>query len=210
MKVTLLQENTPSGVILHFQELPGASVSAPTQKEAISLVPTEVRMFCAWSGLPTLEALWMKIGETVESPAAGKAIFASEKEPLSEEEYEALKALSLRSGEDVYTMECAVGKREENSAFLSRIGEICGAFGFAPKGEDYASLRKAFFEDYETRKPVPSSGKGEEWTLRKAFRLLAETDRQYAATLLEQAKGDAPDPFFFGDASLNFNTVTFV
>lgn len=218
MNITLLEEFNGNQCILHVKELPGACAFGATQKDAMAKIPTEVRLYCAWCGLPTNEAVWMKIEEKKENANdlnnfAALSLFDFDGGAITEEAFASLKAVAKRMADDVQAMKDCAGNKALNAAYDKAEKEIYGLFDYNGKnGREGFFAAVAKKDGYLENKSFKANGA--DWTLMKAIRLLLTNDRQLAENLyfanLEK-KGDAlPDPFFLADDKLSFNMTTFV
>ena len=245
MNISIIKEYNENGYLLHVAELPGAYARGKVFPEAMSKIPTEIRRYEQWCGLEPDNTFFMKIVEEKESSlnvadADSDVLFESEREPLTREEYDALKTLCLRSAEDFLTMYSAVSDkkkvlREARDTFYGKCPStaeeiydhtagVCsyyfGEIGVKACGGDILDARKAAFEalektpDFLENKVFAGQG-NEEWTLRKLCRRFIWHDRIHAKSLyrlVTAAEGEdaLPDPFCFGKAKYAYNIVTFI
>lgn len=214
MNISIIKEYNENGYLLHIAELPGAYARGKVFPEAMSKIPTEVRRYEQWCGLEPDNTFFMKIVEEKETSldvadADSDVLFESEREPLSREEYDALKALCLRSADDFLTLYSAVSDkskvlREARDTFYGKcpataeeiydhasgiVGYYFGEIGIADKlSGDILESRKAGFEALEKTPDFLANkafvgGDGEEWTLRKVCRRFIWHDRIHAKSL---------------------------
>ena len=108
MQLRLIDEHNDRGHLLWAEEPLGLALRGETQQAALSKLPAELTAYRRWLGLPPVPAVGVITQEAV-SPlnvhdADSDILLPSERRPLTAEEYEALKALALRSAEDFLTL----------------------------------------------------------------------------------------------------------
>ncbi len=214
MNISIIKEYNENGFLLHVAEFPGAYTRGKVFPEAVAKIPTEVRRYELWCGLEPDTTFCMKFVEEKKSAlnvsdADSNVLFESEREPLTREEYDALKALCLRSADDFLTLYSAVSDkskvlREPRDTFYGKCPStadeiyahaagVCGYYfgeigADAGNAGDIAESRKAAFEALEKTPDFLENkifvGKdGEEWTLRKICRRFVWHDRIHAKSL---------------------------
>jgi len=230
MKAAL--EYSDNGCILYSLDCPGAFARGRSREEAAVKLPADVEAFCRWAGLdvPAGEV------ETVEEKyqpemkvedADSDMLFASERQPMTGEEYTALRELVLKSARDFDTLYASIPDPD------APLGEARGTF----YGEYPDTARKMFAHTnsvtayyvgeigaevdnlpgcYENRVnglaameaipdflnlPVIEGSYDEEWSVRKVLRRFLWHDRIHARAMYRRAKavwGDRiADPFRF-------------
>jgi len=129
MKAAL--EYNDKGCLLWSLDCPGAFARGRNREEAAAKLPDDVAAFCRWSGWK-LPGGAVEITEEKHQPelkvedADSDILFESERQPLTREEYESLRALVLRSARDFETLYASIPEPD------------------APLGE----ARKTFYGDY--------------------------------------------------------------
>ena len=108
MQLRLIDEHNDRGHLLWAEEPVGLALRGETQQAALSKLPAELTAYRRWLGLPPVPAVGV-ITQEAASPlnvhdADSDILLPSERRPLTAEEYEALKALALRSAEDFLTL----------------------------------------------------------------------------------------------------------
>lgn len=108
MQLRFIDEHNDRGHLLWAEEPVGLALRGETQQAALSKLPAELTAYRRWLGLPPVPAVGV-ITQEAASPlnvhdADSDILLPSEHRPLTAEEYEALKALALRSAEDFLTL----------------------------------------------------------------------------------------------------------
>lgn len=111
--ISCVWEHNGTDTLLYARDYPGAYSRGASLTDAIVKLPGEVSAYSRWSGIPVPEILEPDIDIDVPSSlniadADSDVIFPSETMPLTEEEYQALKTLALRSAKDFYQLYLAV------------------------------------------------------------------------------------------------------
>lgn len=107
MKATL--EYSDHGCLLWSLDCPGAFARGKSREEAAAKLPADVASFCRWAGWECPSGP-VEITEEKYQPnmkvedADSDMLFESERQPLSQNEYEVLKALVLKSAADFETL----------------------------------------------------------------------------------------------------------
>ena len=108
MQLRFIDEHNGRGHLLWAEEPVGLALRGETQQAALSKLPAELTAYRRWLGLPPVPAVGV-VTQEAASPlnvhdADSDILLPSEHRPLTAEEYEALKALALRSAEDFLTL----------------------------------------------------------------------------------------------------------
>lgn len=109
MKIQCVWEHNGNDTLLYSCSFPGAYTRGPSKEEALSKMADEIRSFCEWSGVTLTEKaeseiIQEKASELRISDADSDVLFDTEREPLTLEEYQELKALALKSAEDFFAL----------------------------------------------------------------------------------------------------------
>ena len=108
MQLRFIDEHNDRGHLLWAEEPVGLALRGETQQAALSKLPAELTAYRRWLGLPPVPAVGV-VTQEAASPlnihdADSDILLPSEHRPLTAEEYEARKALALRSAEDFLTL----------------------------------------------------------------------------------------------------------
>ena len=108
MQLRFIDEHNDRGHLLWAEEPVGLALRGETQQAALSKLPAELTAYRRWLGLPPVPAVGV-VTQEAASPlnvhdADSDILLPSERRPLTAEEYEARKALALRSAEDFLTL----------------------------------------------------------------------------------------------------------
>lgn len=109
MKVNCVWEHNGNDSIIYANNYIGAFARGASKEEAMLKMPEEIRRFQLWRGEEPLDNYEIDIVQEKESglqvrDADSDVLFASEKDPLSAEEYQHLKTLAMKSAEDFYSL----------------------------------------------------------------------------------------------------------
>ncbi len=123
MQVTLVDEYSEKGHLIHAGNFPGAYVRGREKEEALAKLPAEIRSYMLWAGMEYAPVTRWTVVQSKKSSLAvedadSDVIFDSERLPLTEEEYLPLKALALKSAQDFQLLFDSV--REKDAA-------VCGS-----------------------------------------------------------------------------------
>ena len=111
MKAAL--EYSDKGCLLWSLDCPGAFARGATREEAIAKLPADVEAFCRWAGWKLPDGS-VEIAEEKYQPemkiedADSDMLFESERRPLSQEEYEILRELVLKSARDFESLYASI------------------------------------------------------------------------------------------------------
>ena len=109
MKIRYVWEHNGNDTLLFAADFPGAYARGASRDEALAKLPDELRAFLRWTNTPVPAFDAPELVQEQESAlqildADSDVLFASEREPLTEAEYAALKAQVLRSAADFLTL----------------------------------------------------------------------------------------------------------
>ena len=230
-EVRAVLETNGKGFLLYAENFPGAYVLGASLAEAMGKWDRELAAYLRWrdgTDAPrcAVRIVQEKRSELHVEDADSDVLFDRERAPLDRAEYEALRALCLRSAADFLALYGAVPEKDRplsparesfygpvpstaeemyqhsknvNSYYLGEIGVE------APNGPDILRCREEGFSRLEERKnflgnPVFDGSYGELWSLRKVLRRFLWHDRIHARALTRRAGELWPglaDPFRF-------------
>ena len=109
MVINCVWEHNGNDTLLYAMDFPGAFTRGADLQTAVDKMPDEIRSYAAWSGISLPEEISVAVAQDVNSSllisdADSDALFDSEAEPLSESQYQQLKALALKSATDFLTL----------------------------------------------------------------------------------------------------------
>ena len=225
-------EYNDKGCLLWSLDCPGAFARGESREEATAKFPADVTAFCRWAGwdCPTgpVEIVEEKYQPELKvEDADSDILFASERLPMTREEYEALRALVLKSAADFDALyksvpdpDVPLGEARRtfygeypntaramylhtNSVTAYYVGEAGAAVDSLP---GFYENRLNGMAELETipgflQLPVTEGSYDELWSLRKVLRRFLWHDRIHARAMYRRAKtiwGDRiADPFRF-------------
>lgn len=234
MNIEAICEYNQGAYLIFAGNYPGAFVRGETENEALAKFGGELRSYLRWSGVenPSLDAPKIDIVQRKKSDlqvcdANSNVLFDSEKLPMTEEEYQRMKLLVLKSARDFEKLfdsipNPEISGRSQRSTFYgsvprtpreiyehtNRISSLCMA-AFGLQTEDVPDLYVNRMQMLSELESLPDflSGKvytapdGEEWTIRKALRRFLWQDRIYAKAMWRTAYAlwadSVANPFFF-------------
>ena len=217
-------EHNGSDTLLWSVDNVGACTRGKTLDEAKIKTQKEITAYCVWMGKPIcgdIEALVCeeKVSDLQISDADSYVIFESEKEPLTKDEYFALKALAMKSAHDFQTLYDSIPDKDK-SVLLPRktfYGEIprtahemyehtknvnnyyFGEIGIeTDNAGSISECRERGFALVESLPSFPENtvivgSYGEAWSLRKVLRRFIWHDRIHAKAMLRAAKKTFPN-----------------
>ncbi len=109
MDLSCIWEHNGNDTLLYCGDFPGAFARGSSLEEALGKIPGEVQAYCRWAGICLTAQLhpvitFEKASELNIRDADSDVLFPSEALPLSLEEYEKLKQLTLSSARDFFTL----------------------------------------------------------------------------------------------------------
>ena len=225
-------EYSDKGCMIYSLDCPGAFARGAGREEAMAKLPADVEAFCRWAGWEAPDCP-VDIAEEKYQPdmkvedADSDMLFASERQPMTVEEYALLRELVLKSAQDLDRLYASIPDKD------APLGDARRTF----YGEYPDTARKMFCHTnrvtayyvgelgaeidnlpgcYENRinglaaieripgflnLPVIEGSYDEEWSLRKVLRRFLWHDRIHARAMYRRAKaiwGDQiADPFRF-------------
>ena len=218
MKVQCAWEHNGNDTLLYAIDYIGAYTRGESLEIAKAKMPVEITSYLKWLGEDTIEGIEIVIADENNSDLAIKdadsdVLFESEKMPLTIEEYEKLKALSLKSAKDFLSLYESIPDKSatviaERKTFYGQIPRTAdemyehtknvNEYYFAEievdadnSGSIY-ECRKRGFEVLEAKpdflqNPVIEGSYGEIWSLRKVLRRFIWHDRIHAKAMYRMA-----------------------
>ena len=211
-------EHNGDDTLLYAVEYVGAYTRAENLDAAAAKMKAEIAAYCTWAGREGVESNGIEIvqekcNDLQIADADSDVLFDSEREPLTREEYEALKALCLKSAEDFYDLYFAVPNKQKSSlpqrqTFYGNVPRSAqemyehtknvNAYYFGEIGIDADNngtiydCRKRGFERLEQTvgfldNAVIEGSYGELWSLRKVLRRFIWHDRIHAKAMCRMA-----------------------
>ncbi len=221
-------EHNGDDTLLYAVDYPGAFARGASLSQAAEKIEVEIRSYCAWRGTSAPEGITVEIVQEAACDlqirdADSDVLFDSEKEPLTQDEYHALKILALRSAEDFMALYESVLDKEQSTEPIRRTfyGQVprsaeemyrhtknVNAYYFGEIGVEadnegnILECRKRGFVLLEQQpgylnNVVFEGSYGELWTLRKMLRRFLWHDRIHAKAMYRRC-GGKKDPFCFG------------
>lgn len=218
MKLDCVWEHNGEDTLLYAADLPGAYARGADKATAMSKMQREAASYFRWLGEPVPDSFRVQIVQDVPCTldvrdADSDVLFGSEKTPLTEEAYAALKVLALRSAADFLALYEAIPDKHRTTAPARRTfyGTVprtaeemyrhtknVNAYYFGEIGVDadnagtilecrrrgFASLERV--PDY-LENPVIEGSYGESWSLRKVLRRFLWHDRIHARAMYRMA-----------------------
>ncbi len=234
MKIQAVCEYNSGGYLIYAANYPGVYVRGKSKNEALAKFGGELRSYLCWCGasnpdleLPEVEILQEKLSELQICDADSDVLFDAEKEPLTQEEYERLKLLVLKSARDFRKLYGSIPNpdisgRSPRQTFYGAVPRTpremyehtnrvtsyyAAAFGIELENmpDIYANRMQALSDledlpDFLSGK-VYTADDGEEWTIRKVLRRFLWHDRIHAKAMWRTAKAlwgsEIKNPFYF-------------
>ena len=214
MKVNCVWEHNGDDSILYASNFVGAFSRGASKEEAVLKMPEEIRRFQLWRDETPPDDYDIVIVQEKKSDlqvrdADSDVLFATEKEPLSAEEYQYLKSLAMKSAGDFYSLyssfpdkhKSALPYRKTFYGSVPRTAEEMyqhtknvNEYYFSEIGAEadnegtIVSCRARGFEalesitDYLSLESVAGSY-GEQWSVRKVLRRFIWHDRIHAKAM---------------------------
>lgn len=232
MKIRCVWEHNNNDSILYSDSFVGAFTRGETREAAMQKMSSEIIAYLTWREKPIPDSLdpvivQEKESELAVSDADSDVIFYEEKKPLSGSEYEALKALALKSAQDFQALYDAIPDKKTSclptrSTFYGPVPRTAfemyehtknvnayyfGEIGVEADNEgNIVECRQRGFALLESQldfleNTVYSGSYGEEWSLRKVLRRFIWHDRIHAKAMYRMAiktfGEDVPNVFHF-------------
>lgn len=211
-------EHNGEDTLLYCQDLMGAYTRGRSLDEAKAKMPAEVAAYHAWSGQSRrieskIEIVQEKSSSLEIADADSDVLFDSERLPLTQEEYQGLKQLVLKSAEDFYALYLSVpnphqSKLPHRKTFYGIVPRTASemylhtknvnAYYFSEIGIDadnegtITECRARGFSLLEQtdgflENAVTEGSYGEDWSLRKVMRRFLWHDRIHAKAMYRMA-----------------------
>lgn len=218
MKVECVWEHNGNDTLLYAENFPGAYTRGESLDIAVQKMPTEINSYLAWLGCGSANNLTIEITQDAACSlnicdADSDVLFASERAPLTLEEYERLKQLVLKSAADFHSLYGAIPNKNLSSApvrntFYGQVPRTAeemyvhtrsvNAYYFGEIGIDadnegtILDCRQRGFDALEATadflaNPVIEGSYGECWSLRKVLRRFIWHDRIHAHAMYRMA-----------------------
>lgn len=232
MKIRCVWEHNGNDSILYASNYIGAYTRGETKEIALQKMPEEIISYLKWKGEAVPDSLETMIIQEKASPltisdADSDVLFEEEKEPLTQAEYEALKALALKSAQDFLDLYQSIPDRDKSCLPLRKTfyGQVprtaAEMYEHTKNVNDYYFGEIGVETDHEgtivecrqrgfallegqsdfLKNRVFLGSYDEEWSLRKVLRRFIWHDRIHAKAMYRMAVrtfgGDIPDPFHF-------------
>ena len=231
MKINLVYEHNSSDTLLYCENLPGAFSRGESLEAALAKIPGEVASYLAWRGEEVPAAVELDLVQDVTSElniadADSDVLFDSEHATLTQEEYEKLKALALRSAADFQQLYDSVPDKDKSvlparSSFYGAVPRTAremyehtrsvNSYYFAEIGveaDNEGSIYDCRARGFDALERIPGflsrsaeeGSYGEWWSLRKLLRRFLWHDRIHARAMCRMAKktfGKYENPFKF-------------
>lgn len=218
MTINCVWEHNGNDTLLYAVDYIGAYTRGETLEIAKAKMPGEIVSYLKWLGEDTSDNIDIIIVQEKDSDLAIKdadsdVLFESEKSPLTDDEYEELKALALKSAKDFLALYDFIPDKNATS-----IAERKTFYGQVPRTTDEMyehtkNVNEYYFAEinvdaendgdiYECRKrgfealeekpgflqnPTIEGSYGEDWTLRKVLRRFIWHDRIHAKAMYRMA-----------------------
>lgn len=233
MKIRCVWEHNGSDSLVYAERFAGAFTRGESRETAVGKLAAEIACYLKWKGEPvpdTIEPVIVqeKASGLTISDADSDVLFEAERMPLSLTEYEALKALTMKSARDFQALYEAMpdknisclpvrktfyGQTPRTAFEMYQHTKNVNAYYFAEIDVEadnegtIAECRQRGFNTLEARpdflqNTVYDGSYGEQWSLRKLLRRFIWHDRIHAKAMYRMAVktfgGGVPDVFYFG------------
>ena len=218
MNVACVWEHNGNDTLLYAANFPGAYTRGASLEAAVEKMPAEIRSYLTWKGEAIPKDLSVAIIQEAAcsldiADADSDVLFSTEKAPLSQEEYAAMKHLVLKSAADFLALYQAIPDQTASTAPLRATfyGQVprtaeemyqhtknVNAYYFGEIGVDadnegtILDCRRRGFEQLEQvpnflNNSVFEGSYGESWCLRKVLRRFLWHDRIHAKAMYRMA-----------------------
>lgn len=219
MRVNCVWEHNGSDTLLYAVDYIGAYTRGSSPEEAMSKMKNEILSYLNWCSKNRTNEVEVVIINEKESElnikdADSDVIFDKEKEYLTIEEYNTLKALALKSSKDFIALYESIPDKNastnpERQTFYGKVPRTASemyehtksvnSYYFKELNVDVTNdgniyeCRKRVFEELEKQanflsNPVFMGSYGEEWSLRKMIRRFIWHDRIHAKAMYKMAR----------------------
>lgn len=216
--VNCVWEHNGNDTLLYATDYIGAYSRGENLETAMAKMPREIVSYCKWRSEDIVDNIEVIIAQEKESDLAIKdadsdVLFEAEKVPLSTEEYQKLKNLSLKSAKDFLILYHSIPDKnataaEERKTFYGQVPRSANemyehtknvnAYYFAEididadNSGDIYECRKRGFEALEAKadfleNTTIEGSYGENWSLRKVLRRFIWHDRIHAKAMYRMA-----------------------
>ena len=227
MKIKCVWEHNGNDTILYAENFVGAYARGESREIALEKMKREAERYARWAGAeipqePGMEIVQEKASDLQIRDADSDVLFDAEKEPLTKEEYEKLKALALKSARDFQRVYEQVPDKQKSvlphrKTFYGEVPRTAqemyehtknvNAYYFAEISVDadnegtIVSCRERGFllleqQDGYLENKVYHGSYDEQWTLRKVLRRFVWHDRIHAKAMYRMAQKT------FGDGAI--------
>ena len=217
-KIRCVWEHNGNDTLLYAVDYPGAYARGCCLQEAVEKMRTEIPAFCTWACIPAPVPCEIEISQDASCElqvrdADSDVLFTWERDPLSLEEYNHLKELTLHSAEDFLNLYTSIpdknrAARPNRTTFYGAVPRTAdemylhtknvNAYYFGEIGVEtdnagtILECRRRGFEQLEQQadfleNPVAEGSYGELWTLRKVLRRFIWHDRIHARAMYRMA-----------------------
>jgi len=223
MEIACIWEHNGNDTLLYARDYPGAYARGERKEAAIGKIRNEITSYLQWIGKAAPEDIAVEIVQEKESDlkicdADSDVLFDAERSPLSPEEYEELKALTLKSAADFHALFEGIPEKDKSDlppreTFYGKVPRTAremydhtknvNAYYFGEIGVEadnegtILECRIRGFEalertpDFQSN-PVFDGSYGELWSLRKVLRRFVWHDRIHAKAMVRMAKKTFP------------------
>ena len=216
--INCVWEHNGDDTLLYATDYVGAYARGENLEVAMAKMPKEIASYCKWCGKDIGGSIEIVIVQEKESDLAicdadSDVLFETEKAPLSEEEYQHLKALALKSAQDFLTLYHSIPQKDAtiSPARKTFYGQVprsanemyqhtksVNAYYFAEidvdadNTGDISDCRRRGFEALERKADFLGNATyegsyGEDWSLRKVLRRFIWHDRIHAKAMYRMA-----------------------
>ena len=224
MTVCCVWEHNGPDTLLYAADHPGSFARGASLQEALDKMPQEIRLWRRWAGMDMPETIECRIVQEADCTlmirdADSDVLFDAERAPLTRSEYDALKALTLRSARDFQLLYESVPDKhlsclQPRKTFYSQVPRTAqemydharsvNAYYFAEIGVEadnegnILACRERGFALLEkqpdfSQNAVCQGSYDEYWSLRKVLRRFVWHDRIHARAMRRMALRTFPD-----------------
>lgn len=218
MNIACVWEHNGNDTLLYAANFPGAYTRGASLEAAVEKMPAEIRAYLKWKEGAVPGDLQVTIIQEAAcslniADADSDVLFSSEKEPLSWEEYAAMKHLVLKSAADFFTLYQGIPDKTASTApiratFYGQVPRTAeemyqhtknvNAYYFGEIGVDAdneGTILECRARGLEQLEQVPDvlnhavmeGSYGESWSLRKVLRRFLWHDRIHAKAMYRMA-----------------------
>ena len=218
MTINCVWEHNGRDTLLYAVDFVGAYTRGETLEAAVRKMQAEICSYLKWCGKKAVTSMDIviieeKVSELAICDADSDVLFESEQAPLTTEEYEALKALALKSAKDFLALYESIPDKDaaaapERKSFYGPVPRTANemyehtknvnTYYFAEIAVDadhdgnIYECRKRGFEALESspdflQNTVRKGSYGEDWSLRKVLRRFIWHDRIHARAMYRMA-----------------------